>query len=176
MSCIYLVCGNTICVSNCQVEFVLRELSFFILLRSRFIGCLGDFSLVQRTLLPFSYYPGGRYRKLARTTTTLAYRIVINCTTTESLLGLVLTFRLSCPSHRQSPLMQTKYIIDTSPCKLDFSFCLLTFSICSLVLSSSGSIRSSLIFLGIPSCQVSTQQYVIYVNNCYLKGTGHYWQ
>ena len=29
---IYFVCGNTMCVSTCQVEFVLRELSFFLLL------------------------------------------------------------------------------------------------------------------------------------------------
>ena len=45
---IYMVCGNTICVSTCQVEFVLGELSFFILLpRSRFIGCSGDFSVLK---------------------------------------------------------------------------------------------------------------------------------
>ena len=96
-----LVCGSTMCVSTCQVEFVLRELSFFILLpRSRFIGCSGDFSVLKRTVLLFNYYPGGRYRKLAGTTT-LAYRIVINCTTAESVLELVSTFRLACSSHRQ---------------------------------------------------------------------------
>ena len=34
-------------------------------------------------------------------TTTLAYRIVINCTAAESVLKLVSTFRLACSSHRQ---------------------------------------------------------------------------
>ena len=47
--------------------------------------CLGDFSVLsvlKRTVLLFNYYLGGRYRKLAGTTT-LAYRIVINCTSAE---------------------------------------------------------------------------------------------
>ena len=36
---IYLFYGNTMCVPTCQVEFVLRELSFYTLLpRSKFIG------------------------------------------------------------------------------------------------------------------------------------------
>ena len=34
-------------------------------------------------------------------TTTLAYRIVIKCTTAESVLKFVSTFRLACSSHRQ---------------------------------------------------------------------------
>ena len=75
-----LVCGNTMCVSLCQVDFVLRELSFFILLpRSRIIGCSGDFSILKRTVLLFNYYPGGRYRKLAGTTTYSSY--LIDCIT-----------------------------------------------------------------------------------------------
>ena len=38
---VYLVCSNTMCVSTCQVEFVLGELSCFILLpRSRQSGVL----------------------------------------------------------------------------------------------------------------------------------------
>ena len=79
--CVYL---------TCQVEFVLRELSFFIPLpQSRFIGCSGDFSVLKRTVLLFNHYLGGRCRKLAGTTT-LAFRIVINCTTAESVLELVL--------------------------------------------------------------------------------------
>ena len=41
---IFLVCGNTMCVSTCQVEFVLGELSFFILLPLRV-----DLSGVQET-------------------------------------------------------------------------------------------------------------------------------
>ena len=99
---IYLVCGNTMCVSTCQVEFALRELSLYILLpRSRFIGCSGDFSVMQRTVLLFNNYPGRRYRKLAGTTT-LAYRLMIICTTAESILELVLMVRLACSSHRQS--------------------------------------------------------------------------
>ena len=64
---IYLVCGNTMCVSTCQVEFVLRELSCVILLPhtcSRFIRCSGDFSVLKRTVLLFNYYQGGRYRKI----------------------------------------------------------------------------------------------------------------
>ena len=46
-----LVCGNTMCVfATCQVEFVLREHSFVILLlRGRLLGCLGDFSVLKRT-------------------------------------------------------------------------------------------------------------------------------
>ena len=89
------------CVSTCQVEFVLGELSCFILLpRSRYIGCSEDFSVLKRTVLLFNYYPGGRYWKSAGTTT-LAYRIVINCTTTVSVLELVSTLRLPCSSHRQ---------------------------------------------------------------------------
>ena len=52
---IYLVYGNTMCVSTCQVEFVLTELSFFILLPgSRFIWCLGDFSVLKGTVLLFN--------------------------------------------------------------------------------------------------------------------------
>ena len=43
---------------------------------------------------------GERYRKLAGTTT-LAYRIVRNCTTVEWVLRLVSTFRLACSTHRQ---------------------------------------------------------------------------
>ena len=86
---IYLVCSNTMCVSTCQVEF-LRELSFFILLL-RNIGCSGDFSVLKRTVLLINYYQGIGYRQLAGTTT-LAYRIVINCTTLESVLELVSTF------------------------------------------------------------------------------------
>ena len=40
------------CASTCQVEFVLRELFFFILLLlSRFIGFSGDFSVLKRTVL-----------------------------------------------------------------------------------------------------------------------------
>ena len=98
---IYWVCGNTMCVSTCQVEFVLRELSFFILLpQSRFIGCSVDFSVLKRTVQLFNYHPGGRYRKLAGTTT-LAYRIVINCTTTESVLELVSTSWVAWSIHRQ---------------------------------------------------------------------------
>ena len=60
-SYIYLVCGNTMCVSTCQVEFVLRELSFFILLPwSRLFECSEDFSVLKRTvLLVINYYPGG---------------------------------------------------------------------------------------------------------------------
>ena len=43
----------------------------------------GDFSVLKRTVLLFNYYLGERYRKLAGTTA-LAYRIVTNCTPTES--------------------------------------------------------------------------------------------
>ena len=89
----YLVGGNTMCVSTCQVEFVLRELSFF-------IRCSGDFSVLKRTVLLFNYYSGGRYRKLAGTTS-LAFRIVFNCTNAESVLELVSSFQLACSSHRQ---------------------------------------------------------------------------
>ena len=89
------------CVSTCQVEFVLRELSCFVLLpRSRFIGCSGDFSVLKRTVQLFNYNPGGSYRKLAGTTT-LAYWIRINCTTAEWVLKMVSTFWLACSSHRQ---------------------------------------------------------------------------
>ena len=98
---IYWVCGNTMCVSTCLVEFVLKELSCYILLpRSRFIRCSGDFSVLKKTVLLFNYYPGGRYRKQAGTTT-LVYKIVINCTAAEAVLELVSTFRLACSSHRQ---------------------------------------------------------------------------
>ena len=91
---IYLVCGNTMCVSTCLVEFVLRELSFFILQpQSRFIGCSGDFSVLKRTVLLFNFYPGRSYRKFAGTT--LAFRIIINCTTAKSVLELVSLFRLA---------------------------------------------------------------------------------
>ena len=45
------VCVNTMCISSCQVEFVLSELSFFILLlQSRFIGWLGDFLVLKRSV------------------------------------------------------------------------------------------------------------------------------
>ena len=115
---IYLVCGNTMCVSTCQVEFVLRELPCFILLpRSRFIGCLGDFSVLKRTVLLFNYYLGGRYRKLA-STTTLAYRIVINCTTVESVLELVPLFQLARSNHRQ----ETYCLLFNPDCLVDERF------------------------------------------------------
>ena len=51
------------CLSTCQVEFVFREMSFFILLpRRRLIGCSGDFSVLKRTVMLINYYPGGWYR------------------------------------------------------------------------------------------------------------------
>ena len=53
-----------------------------------------------RTVLLFDYYLGGMYRKLSGTTT-LAYRIVINCTTAESFFELVSTFLLACSIHQQ---------------------------------------------------------------------------
>ena len=49
----------------------------------------------------FNYSPGGRCRKLAGRTTS-AYRMVFNCTTTESVLKLVSMFQLACSSHRQT--------------------------------------------------------------------------
>ena len=58
-------------------------------------GGSGDFSVLKRTALLFNYYPGGWYKKYAGTTT-LAYIIVINCTTAESVLELVSTFRPTC--------------------------------------------------------------------------------
>ena len=61
---IYLVCGYTMCGSTCQVEFILQ--------RTVFLLCSGDFSVLKRTVLHFNsvmhfnyYYPGGRYRKMA---------------------------------------------------------------------------------------------------------------
>ena len=52
------------CVSTFQVEFVLRELSCFILLpRSRFIGCSGDFPVLKRTVLLFELLPGRKVKK-----------------------------------------------------------------------------------------------------------------
>ena len=63
--------------------FFFREMSCYILLpQSRFIRCLGDFSVLKRTVLLYNLDLDGRYRKLAGTTT-LAYRIIINCTTAE---------------------------------------------------------------------------------------------
>ena len=72
---ICLVCGNTICVSTCQVKFVLRKLSCFILLpQSRFIRRSWDFSVLKRTVLLLNYYPGRRYKKFAGTTTGKCFR------------------------------------------------------------------------------------------------------
>ena len=53
----------------------------------------------------FNYYVGGRCRQLAGTTT-LAYRIVIDCTTPESVLESVSTFQLACSSYRQEILYE----------------------------------------------------------------------
>ena len=77
---VYLVCSNTMCVSTCQVEFVFRMIYWMF---GRLLSLV-----LKRTMLLFNYHPGGRYRKLAGTTT-LAYRMVINCTTAESVLELV---------------------------------------------------------------------------------------
>ena len=46
----YMVCGNTMCVSTCQLDFVLRA-SLILLPRSRLFGCSGDFSVLKRTVL-----------------------------------------------------------------------------------------------------------------------------
>ena len=70
-TCIYLVCGNNMCVSTCEVEFVLRELLRF---GKKKLSCF------------FNYYPRGWCRKEAGTTT-LAYRIVINCTAGSQFLN-----------------------------------------------------------------------------------------
>ena len=82
-------------MSTCQVEFIFREpLSLFY------------YRGVDLLLFNYMYIctTRGRYRNLAGTTT-LAYRIVINCTTAESALELVSTFRLACSSHRQASLL-----------------------------------------------------------------------
>ena len=62
----------------------LRELSCYIFYhREVFLsGFPGDFLVLKRTVLLINYYLCVRYRKLAGTTT-LANRIVINCTTAE---------------------------------------------------------------------------------------------
>ena len=73
---IYLVCGNTMWVSTCQVEFALKRtvLLYILLPLSRFLefGRLfsseknlvdfwnsGDFSVLKRTVLLFNFYLGG---------------------------------------------------------------------------------------------------------------------
>ena len=86
----YLVCGNTMCVSLCQVDFVLRELSFFILLpRSRFIGCSGDFSVLKRAvLLSNTTRAEGIENWLGLLLIAHTYRSYY-CTTAESVLELV---------------------------------------------------------------------------------------
>ena len=62
---------------------------------------------------------------------TLAYRIVINCTTAESVLKLVSTLRLACSSHSQEKnklYLASRYThanqiyIDTSPCNASKSY------------------------------------------------------
>ena len=69
------VCGNTMCVSTCQVEFVLRELScIYSTAAEQIIGGSGDFSVLKRTVLLVNYDQGGWYRKQTWTTT-LAYRV-----------------------------------------------------------------------------------------------------
>ena len=80
--CIFLP-GRVFSLENCLSIFYYCEVDLS--------DCSGDFSVLKRSVLLFNYYPGGRYRKLA-VTTTLAYRIVINCTTAESVLELVSTF------------------------------------------------------------------------------------
>ena len=60
----YLVCGNTMCVPTCQVDYVLLRTC---LPWSR-LQISGDFSKKKCVLL-FNYYPGGRCRKSAGTTT-----------------------------------------------------------------------------------------------------------
>ena len=86
-----MVCGNNMCESPCQVEFVFRELSCFILLPIFILLGVDLSDVLKRTVPLFNYDLGGRYRKLAETAT-LANRIVINCTTAESVLELVSKF------------------------------------------------------------------------------------
>ena len=69
---IYLVCGNTMCVSTCQVEFVLWRTVFLYSTTAEYID-----QIVWETsqfVLLFNYYLGRRYRKFAGTTA-LAYSI-----------------------------------------------------------------------------------------------------
>ena len=60
-----------------------------------------------RLLKSNKFNSGGKYRKLVGTTTA-AYRMVINCTTAESVLELVSKFKLACSSHCQ----ETEEIIE----------------------------------------------------------------
>ena len=67
--------------------------------RSRFIGCSGDFFF--KELSCFLTTTRAEGIKTIAVTSALAYNIiVINCTTAESVLVLVSTFRLACSSHR----------------------------------------------------------------------------
>ena len=96
----YLVCGETMGVSTLLARLIENCLSLFYYRRVDFLDVWETSQFWKELSCFFNYYPGGRYRKLAGTTT-LAYRIVINCTTGESVLELVSTFRLACSSHRQ---------------------------------------------------------------------------
>ena len=84
------------CVSTFQVEFVLRELSCFILLpQSRYSG-VWETSQFWKELSCFLAVT--RADGIENRLGLLAYRIVVNCTT---VLKLVSTFQLACSSHRQ---------------------------------------------------------------------------
>ena len=91
---------------------VLRELSCLILLpRSRLLGCSGDFSVLKRTVLLINYYLGGWYTSRLGLLLQLIRRIVINCTTAESVLGLVSTLRLACSSLHQDTDYDYMYFV-----------------------------------------------------------------
>ena len=80
------VCSSTMCVSTCQVEFVFqRTVSIYSTTTEQIYRIVRKTSQFRKEPTCFDE----RYRTLAGTTT-LAYRIVYNCTTTESVLELVL--------------------------------------------------------------------------------------
>ena len=104
--CVYLLARQNLFLENCLALFYYRGVDVLdVQESSQFWKELSCF---------FSYSPGGRCRKLAGRTTS-AYRMVFNCTTTESVLKLVSMFQLACSSHRQNLTQLCLLIIGDFP-------------------------------------------------------------